>query len=155
MNAFLSKLRRLFRVRRKSPFDIAKFIARFLEKTWLLVTNFWHYVSGEARRRAVIARLQKADIILASPRITTLSPIVLSYRLILRSRYVHSMLYIGDGKIIHTTAKDGVVVSKLPRSIFRGEHYAIFRVKGLDLERRDRVIEAALKWRKKNSTMQA
>lgn len=59
------------------------------------------------------------------------------------------MLYIGDGKIVHTTARDGVVVSKLPRSIFRRERYAIFRVKGLGLERRGRVVEEALKWRQR------
>jgi hypothetical protein len=106
----------------------------------------WHYLSGEAKRQAIVARLRKADIILASPRITTLSAIALSYRLVLRSHYVHSMLYIGDGKVVHTTAKDGVVVSKLPRSIFRRERYAIFRVKNLDREKRDQVVAEVLKW---------
>jgi hypothetical protein len=149
MDAFFSLIHRLIRRKRGLRFDIKKPIARFLQKAWSLLTTLWHYVSGEARRRAVIARLQKADIILASPRISRLSPIALSYRLILRSRYVHSMLYIGNGKIVHTTAKDGVVVSKLPRSIFRRERYTIFRVKNLNPETRDRVIEAALKWRQK------
>jgi len=60
---------------------------------------------------------------------------------------VHSMLYIGDGRVVHTTAKDGVVVTKLPRSIFRRERYAIFRVKNLDREKRDQVVAEALKWR--------
>jgi hypothetical protein len=147
MKAFLSPLRRLFGRRRKSPLYIKKWAARLLDTSWSLIKDLWRYASGEARRRAVIARLQKGDIILASPRITTLSPIALSYRLILRSRYIHSMLYIGDGKIVHTTARDGVVVSRLPRSIFRRERYAIFRVKGLNPERRDRVVEEALKWR--------
>jgi hypothetical protein len=147
MNAILPALRRLFaKRRRKLPLDIKKIIARFLDKMWSLAIAFYHYVSAEARRRAVLARLQKADIILASPRITALSPIALSYRLFLRSRYVHSMLYIGDGKIIHTTARDGVVVSRLPRSIFRRERYALFRVKNLNSEKRDLVVEAALKW---------
>jgi hypothetical protein len=94
-----------------------------------------------------MAKLRKADIILASPRITTLSAIALSYRMVLRSRYVHSMLYIGDGRIVHTSAKRGVVVGKLPRSIFRRERYAIFRVKNLDSEKRDQVVAEALKWR--------
>jgi len=147
MNAFLSPLRRPFGRRKRLPFSIKKWAARFLDTTRSLIKNLWRYASGEARRRAVIARLQKGDIILASPRITTLSPIALSYRLILRSQYVHSMIYIGDGKIVHTTARDGVVVSRLPRSIFRRERYAIFRVKDLDRERRDRVVQEALKWR--------
>jgi hypothetical protein len=107
----------------------------------------WHYLSGEAKRQAVVAKLRKADIILASPRITTLSAIALSYRLVLRSRYVHSMLYIGDGRVVHTTAKNGVVVSELPRSIFRRDRYALFRVKNLDGEKRDQVVAEALKWR--------
>ena len=94
-----------------------------------------------------MARLRKADIILASPRITTLSAVALTYRLVLRSRYVHSILYIGDGRVVHTTAKDGVVVNKLPRSIFRGDRYEIFRVKNLDREKRDQVVAEALKWR--------
>jgi len=149
MNDFFSQLRQCFKKRRKFPFDIIKIIANLPDKTWSLVTALWHAVSGEARRRAAIARLQKADIILASPRITTLSPIALGYRLFLKSRYIHSMLYIGNGKIVHTTARDGVVVNRLPRSIFRRERYGIFRVKNLDPESRDRVIKTALMWRQK------
>jgi hypothetical protein len=149
MNAFSSELQRLFGARRRLPFDVRKWTARIIERTRSLVTAFRIYVSGEARRRAVIARLHKADIILASPRIATLFPIALGYRLLLRSRYVHSMLYIGGGKIIHTTVRDGVVVNRVPRSIFRRERYAIFRVKDLTPEGRDRVVEAALTWRKR------
>jgi hypothetical protein len=147
MNGFFTSIRRLF-TRKKRVRSYIGGVARYLfERLWLLVQALWHHLSGEAKRQAVMAKLRKADIILASPRITTLSPIALSYRLVLRSRYVHSMLYIGDGRIVHTTAKDGVVVSKLPRSIFSRERYAIFRVKNLDPEKRDQVVAEALKWR--------
>ncbi|NIT55844.1 MAG: hypothetical protein GWN00_06290 [Aliifodinibius sp.] len=93
--------------------------------------------------------MQKADIILASPRSKQLSPTALLYRLVLGNRYVHSMLYIGEGKIIHTTTNRGVIVAKLPRKIYRKDLYTILRVKNLDKLSRDRVVEAALAWKAK------
>ena len=75
-------------------------------------------VSGELRRRAVIAKIQPADIILASPRTLRLSPTALLYRVLLHAQYVHSMLYLGESKIIHTTTKYGVVIAPVPRKIF-------------------------------------
>lgn len=103
-------------------------------------------LSGQIKRKIVRARLQKADIVLASPRTVQLPPIALIYRLILRSRYVHSMLYIGNGKIIHTTSHHGVVVGRLPKKIYKRNRYTIYRVKNLSAQQRDRVVEEALKW---------
>ena len=59
------------------------------------------------------------------------------------------MLYIGDGKIVHTTARYGVVITRIPRSIFNKEHYAIFRVKNLDPHQRDRIVAGAVKFRQR------
>jgi len=106
-------------------------------------------LSGELRRRTVIAKLHKADIILASPRTLRLSPIGLMYRLVLRARYVHSMLYIGGGKMIHTTTRHGVLIAPVPRKIFSKNHYAIFRAKHLRAEQREQVVQEALKLRGK------
>ncbi len=103
--------------------------------------------SGDLRRRATVAKMKKADIVLASPRTVRLSPIALAYRLFLRSRYVHSMLYIGNGRILHTTTRHGVVVTRLPRKIFRKDRYATFRVKNLSEPQRERVVQEALKWK--------
>ena len=147
MRITITSIRRRFTRKRRVRTYIRAGARYLFAGLWPPVRALWHYLSGEAKRQAVVARLRKADIILASPRITTLSAIALSYRLVLRSRYVHSMLYIGDGRVVHTTAKDGVVVTKLPRSIFRRERYAIFRVKNLDREKRDQVVAEALKWR--------
>jgi len=105
--------------------------------------------TGNVRRRAVIAKMEKADIILASPGIKRLSFIALFYRIILKSRYVHSMLYLGEGKIIHTTSRHGVVISKLPRKIYDKNRYTIFRVDHLSEQDREVVIRKALKWQHK------
>lgn len=104
-------------------------------------------LSGRFRRRAFMNKLQRGDIVLASPRTIKLSPVALTYRLLLRSRYVHSMLYIGQGQIVHTTTRGGVVVDKLPRKIFRSDRYAAFRVRGLKSNQRSKVVHEALKWR--------
>jgi len=103
----------------------------------------WDRWSGRARRRAVIARMQPADIVLASPRLRRLSLTALLYRILLRSRYVHAMLYLGDGRIIHTTARDGVTVGPLPRKLFDRERYRIRRLPGLAEPDRERILAAA------------
>lgn len=118
-----------------------------LVKKWLV--NAFNHVSGDLRRRAVIAKMQKADIILASPRTLRLSPFALLYRLLLRDQYIHSMLYIGEGKILHTTTKYGVVISPVPRKIFKKDRYTILRAPHLRGEQREQVVVEALKMRDK------
>ncbi|MFP4082890.1 MAG: hypothetical protein ACLFVG_09075 [Candidatus Aminicenantes bacterium] len=134
-------------LRRREKSFVHKIILRI--KLSLAGTKSWAAAliqrwSGKLRRRAVISRMRKADIVLASPRTTRLSPIALVYRLFLGSRYVHSMLYIGGGKIIHTTTRHGVVVGKVPRKIYKKDRYAIMRVKNLDAEIRDHIVKEAL-----------
>jgi len=110
----------------------------------------WRRASGRLRRRAVMARMRPTDIVLASPRTSRLSPTALLYRLLLRSRYVHAMLYIGGGEVIHTTARRGVTVDPLPRKLFDRQHYRIYRVLSLTDEQRQRVVVEAKKlldWR--------
>jgi len=111
------------------------------------IKRFFGWLSGNLRRRAFINKLQKGDIVLASPRTARLSPVAMTYRLFLRSKYVHSMLYIGQGQIVHTTTRYGVVVDKLPRKIFRADRYAAYRVRNLGPEERSQVVREALKWR--------
>jgi len=101
-------------------------------------------VVGSVRRRAVLARMQPADIVLASPRLRRLSLTALLYRVFLRSRYVHSMLYIGDGRMIHTTARHGVVADRVPGKLFDRESYTIYRAPGLRDAQRRRIVEQAL-----------
>ena len=108
----------------------------FLE-VWSSVVELFRQWTGKIRRKEVLSKMRKADILLASPRTRSLSLTALLYRVVLRSRYVHSMLYIGDGKIIHTTAKHGVVLSHIPRRIYKKDRYAIFRVKGLNNKQRE------------------
>ncbi len=98
------------------------------------------------KRRAVITRLHKADIIVASPALKRLSFIALLHRLMLRSIYVHSMLYIGNGKILHTTSRHGVVIHNVPGKIFSKKRYAVYRVREISREQKMQVIEEALKW---------
>lgn len=117
-----------------------------LQEAWAWVTKLAKQVSGEFQRQLLIAKMQRGDIVLASPKTSRLSPIALLYRIVLRSRYVHSMLYVGEGQIIHTTTQRGVVKDRLPRKIFRKENYAVYRVKNLSPEQRIAVTEAAEKW---------
>lgn len=92
-----------------------------------------------------MTRMKKADIVLASPRTVHLSLLALLYRIFLRSRYVHSMLYVGRGRILHTTARRGVVVDRLPSRIFRGDRYTIYRARGLTPAQRQAIVDSALK----------
>ena len=93
--------------------------------------TFADRVGVAVRRRAVLSRMKKADVVLASPRFGSLSPIALMYRLLLGSHYVHSMLYVGGGRMLHTTTRHGVVVARMPRKVFDRNRYAIYRARGL------------------------
>ncbi|MBD3322650.1 MAG: hypothetical protein GF350_16230 [Chitinivibrionales bacterium] len=93
--------------------------------------------------------MRKADIVLASPATGSLSLTALLYRVALRSRYVHSMLYIGDGRIIHTSARNGVVVGPLPRKIYKKDRYGVFRIRELTKIQQDKVVDEALQWKHK------
>jgi len=137
--------------RRESP-NLGKMIRHikcFFLNRWSMILEFLRVWSGQLRRQEVIARMRKGDIVLASPKTLSLSLPALLYRLILRSRYVHSMLYIGDGKVIHTTARHGVVVGKVPKQIYRKDRYAIFRVRNLSSEKQEKLVAEALKWKDK------
>jgi hypothetical protein len=87
------------------------------------------------------------DIILARPRTLSLSPGALVYRLLLRAEYVHAMLYVGAGRIVHTTTDQGVVVAPVPHTIYRRDRYAVLRHPWLDERQRARIVEAALERR--------
>jgi hypothetical protein len=116
-------------------------------KVWLV--NAFSRMSGDLRRRTVIAKMQKADIILASPRTLRLSPVAFMYRVLLQAQYVHSLLYIGEGKILHTTTKHGVIIAPVPRKIFKKDRYTILRAKHLRAEQRQQVVTEALKLKDK------
>ena len=127
----------------------AQWVVELLRRVWSWVVATYARLTGELKRQAVIARLQKADIILASPRTSRLPPLALAYRLLLGAQYVHSMLYIGGGRIIHTTSRHGVVVGRVPRGIYRRNRYAVYRAVGLDERQRGRIVAEALKWKGK------
>jgi hypothetical protein len=106
--------------------------------------SFIRRVGGAVRRRAVLSRMRRGDIVLASPRLARLSLTAFMYRVFLRSRYVHSMLYLGGGRMIHTTGRHGVVVDRVPGRVFDRERYAIYRARNLTAAQRERVTTAAL-----------
>ena len=128
----------MFRKKRSKYFN-------FIEIAKNKCVSYSHYLSGRFKRQAVILKLKKADIILAKPKLFSLSPIGLLYRILLRSDYVHSMLYIGNGEIIHTTTKDGVSIHKVPRKIFKKDRYTIYRAKNLNSNQRSRIVAESLK----------
>ena len=111
---------------------------------WSRIAALLRRLTGELQRRAVIAEMQEADIVLAKPPTLRLSPVALLYRLLLRARYVHSMLYVGDGKMVHTTSSDGVVKAPLPNSIHREDRYTILRAAHLTAEQREEIATDAL-----------
>ncbi|NOZ57873.1 MAG: hypothetical protein GXO73_13925 [Calditrichaeota bacterium] len=119
---------------------------RFGVWLWSRVVLVWRRFSGELKRRAVLAQLEPGDIILASPPTRRLSPVALVYRVVLGARYVHSMIYIGRGRIVHTTSRFGVVVGKAPRGIHRSDRYTILRVPQLSLEQQRQLVQEALRW---------
>jgi triphosphoribosyl-dephospho-CoA synthetase len=59
------------------------------------------------------------------------------------------MLYVGDGKMIHTTTRHGVQIDPVPRKIFNKDHYNIFRAKHLRTEKCKQVVDEAMKLRGK------
>lgn len=87
--------------------------------------------------------MQPGDIVLASPRLSRLSITALLYRILLGARYVHAMLYLGDGLVIHTTARRGVTIDPVPGKIFDRQRYRIRRAPGLDREMQLRVVAEA------------
>jgi len=135
-------------LRRKGPFWLKKagrYVKTSLVRLWTEVVNAYARMAGRLERRAFVARLHKADIILASPRTLQLSAINMMYRFFLRAKYVHSMLYLGNGKIIHTTSKKGVQIANLPRKIYKRGHYKVVRADHLTPQQRDMIVEEALK----------
>jgi hypothetical protein len=134
--------------RREKPFWFKSFWRR-IKVAWArlrsAVTSAYARLAGRLERQAFVAKLRKADIVLASPRTLQLSAVNMMYRFFLHAKYVHSMLYLGDGKIIHTTSKNGVQIANLPRKIYKRGHYKVVRAKGLTFEQRDMVVEWALK----------
>jgi hypothetical protein len=114
---------------------------------WTRIVRTSRRLTGELRRQAVLANMVEADIILASPRTLQLSPLALAYRVLLRAKYAHSMLYLGHGKMLHTTSRHGVVLAPAPRTIHRRSRYAVYRVPELRVEERRRIVAEALKLR--------
>jgi hypothetical protein len=134
--------------RRKRPFWLkraGRYVGSSWARLWAAVTGAFGRLSGRLKRRAFVAKLKEGDVILASPRTLQLSAVNMMYRFFLRAKYVHSMLYLGDGKIIHTTSKKGVQIAKLPRKINKKGHYKVVRDKNITSEQRDAVVEEALK----------
>lgn len=104
--------------------------------------------SGKIKRQRVIAKMQRGDIILARPRTFSLPLIPLIYRLLLRAQYVHSMLYLGGSKVIHTTARYGVRIDKVPRKIYSSKRYTIYRVLMVNSDlKRAQIVKEALKYK--------
>ncbi len=140
-----------FRFRRKRRFDFNRLlfhIRSFLEILFYKAVRFFRIFTGKVRRQAAISQLKKGDIILASPLTRRLTFISLFYRVLLKSHYTHSMLYIGNGKIIHTTDRFGVIVTRVPRKIYRPDIYSVYRIKKIDDSMRDAIVTAAFKWQK-------
>ncbi len=140
----------------KNPFQRKKRLRIIIDKIRLVLTDvlFWiidkcAHISGKYRRQRVVSKMKKGDVILASPKTMRLSPIALIYRILLRSRYVHTMLYIGNSKMIHTTSKHGVIIDKIPKKIYYKERYTIFRVNNLSDLQRERIVGEALKYQHK------
>jgi len=123
-----------------------QYIKVLREATDRILSHF-RYVNRRLRQQAVILQLKKADIILAKPGFFNLSPIALLYRLLLKSEYVHSMLYIGNGKIIHTTTRNGVIIHKVPGKIYKRNRYSIYRAKNLVAAQRNQIVNEALQFR--------
>lgn len=120
---------------------------KFLKKTHNQIFSRFKYLNSRLKRRTIILKLKKADLILAKPGLFSLSPVALLYRTILHSEYVHSMLYIGNGKIIHTTTKDGVIVNKLPGKIYKRNRYSIYRAKNLNTVQRNKIVRESMKFK--------
>ncbi|MFO7891831.1 MAG: hypothetical protein R6V04_16010 [bacterium] len=127
---------------------ILKVIHKFSDDFISFFTQTVNSFSGNLRRRGAIANMKKGDIILARPRTFVLPLVPLIYRLLLRSQYVHSLLYLGRGNIIHTTARYGVKIDKVPRKIYSKSRYTVYRVKDFDPDLQgEQVVKEALKYK--------
>jgi len=92
-----------------------------VRRFWDSLTEVWRRfkdrvrrLTGQWRRTVAISGMLEADVLLASPRTLRLSPIAMIHRLVLGARYVHSMLYVGAGKVLHTTPRKGVTIDRVP-----------------------------------------
>ncbi len=112
---------------------------------WRWVRAKIQRLTGQWRRTIAISALLDADVLLASPRTLSLSPIPLIHRLVLGARYVHSMLYVGEGKILHTTTRLGVTIDPVPRKVYLPDRYSLYRVPYLTRRQREDVVAAALR----------
>lgn len=144
----LFKRKKWFKKKFLSKKKVAKYIHSFRDNFRSSVKKIFHSFSGKIKRQRVIAKMQKGDIILARPRTFGLPIIPLIYRLLLRAQYVHSMLYLGGSNVIHTTARYGVKIDKVPKKIYSSKRYTIYRVVNVDSDlKRAQIVKEALKYR--------
>ncbi|MBD3223781.1 MAG: hypothetical protein GF313_03580 [Caldithrix sp.] len=113
-----------------------------LQNSFLRLTG-WH---SRIKRDAYLKKLKAGDIILAKPLTRQLSLYALLYRIVLHANHIHSMLYLGEGKILHTTAASGVVIAKVPKKIYRSDRYTIMRQLSLNDDERRSIAREALDW---------
>jgi cell wall-associated NlpC family hydrolase len=55
------------------------------------------------------------------------------------------MLYVGEGKILHTTTRQGVTIDPVPRKVYEPDRYSLYRVPYLTRRKRKEVVAAALR----------
>ncbi len=126
---------------------ILKSIHKFSDNVTSSYIRIFNSFSGKLKRQGFIAKMQKGDIILAHPRTFALPLVPLIYRLLLRARYVHSMLYLGSGKVIHTTARYGVKIESVPGKIYSKSRYTVYRLKNFDVDMKgEKIVKEALKY---------
>jgi hypothetical protein len=118
-----------------------------LTAAWRRFKDRIRRLTGQWRRTVAISGMLEADVLLASPRTLRLSPIPMIHRLVLGARYVHSMLYVGEGKILHTTTRKGVTIDRVPRKVYQPHRYSLHRVPRLTPLERKQVVAAALRRR--------
>lgn len=137
------------RPRRWGAREIRRRIQKASAEAWRRGASRVRRLNGKWRRKIAISALTEADVLLASPRTIRLSPISLMHRLVLGARYVHSMLYVGDGRILHTTTRDGVTLDPVPRRVYAPRRYSLYRVPHLTGSQRRGIVAAALRQRHK------
>jgi hypothetical protein len=54
------------------------------------------------------------------------------------------MLYVGDGKMVHTTSGEGVATARVPKGVYREDRYTVLRAPHLTLEQRELIATEAL-----------
>lgn len=123
-----------------------------VRRLWNSLTAAWRRfkdrirrLTGQWRRTVAISGMLEADVLLASPRTLRLSPIAMIHRLVLGARYVHSMLYVGEGKVLHTTTRQGVTIDSVPSKVYQPDRYSLHRVRRLTPLERKQVVAAALR----------